>query len=151
MAEEKHIFSVKSVWAGDSDGDGVLETDAGCVAYGRPSQLGGAPSRANPEQLLVEALASCYSITLAVIAEGKRLPITKIEVAAEGDIVRQPDRTLKFTAIRLKPVLTVDSTDESVKQKALAAAHHAEKYCLISKALDCSVEITLEPSIANGS
>lgn len=148
MSEEKHVFQVHSEWNGDSDGGGVLHTEGRTTVYGRPHQLGGEPGRTNPEELLVEAVASCYSITLAVIAERKGLPITKIEVAAEGDVVRQPNKTLKFTAIRLKPVLTVDSTDESVKERALAAAHHAENYCLISKALDCEVEITLEPIIA---
>lgn len=149
MTEEKHVFQAQCVWDGDSDGDGVLNAEGRSTVFGRPHQLGGAPGRTNPEELLVDAVASCYSITLAVIAEGKGLPITRIEVAAEGDVVRQPNKALKFTAIRLKPVLTVDSTDEHVRQRALAAAHHAEKYCLISKALDCEVEITLEPSIAN--
>ena len=148
MADEKHVFHVHSVWNGDSDGDGVLQAEDRAMVYGRPHQLGGAPGRANPEELLTEAVASCYSITLAVMAERKRLPITKIEVTAEGEIIRQPDKSLKFTAIRMKPIITVDSTDESVRQKVLDTAHHAEKYCLISNALKGNVEITLEPSIA---
>ena len=147
MAEEKHVFQVHSVWNGDSDGDGTNETEGRSTVYGRPHQLGGAPGRTNPEEMLTEAVASCYSITLAVIAERKRLPVTKIEVSAEGDVIRQPDKTLKFTAIRLKPVITVNSEDEAVKQKVLDSAHHAEKYCLISNALKGNVEITLEATI----
>ncbi|HEY3411438.1 MAG TPA: OsmC family protein [Armatimonadota bacterium] len=147
MADEKHVFHVHSVWNGDSDGDGDLRMEDREMIYGRPHQLGGAPGRTNPEEMLVQAVAACYSITLAVIAERKRLPITKIEVAAEGDVVRQPNKSLKFTAIRLKPVLTVDSADEGVRQKALDTAHHAENYCLISQALDSELKITLEPSI----
>jgi peroxiredoxin-like protein len=147
MAEEKHVFQVHSVWNGDADGDGVLKVEDRASIYGRPHQLGGAPGRANPEELLTEAVASCYSITLAVIAERKRLPITKIEVSAEGEIVRQADKSLKFTAIRLTAGITVESDDAAVRQKALDSAHVAEKYCLISNALKGNVEITLEPSI----
>lgn len=147
MAEEKHVFEVYSVWNGNSDGDGVLETEGRSTEYGAPHQLGGAPGRTNPEEMLTEAVASCYSITLAVIAERKRLPVTKIEVAAEGDVVRQPDKTLKFAAIRLKPLITVNSDDEAVRRKVLDSAHRAEDYCLISNALKGNVEITLEPTI----
>lgn len=147
MTEEKHTFSVHSIWNGDADGDGCLETEDRQALYGRPHQLGGTPGRTNPEELLTEAVASCYSITLAVIAERKRLPITKIEVTGRGEIVRQPDRTLKFTAIHLTACLSVDSEDGAVHAKALEAAHTAEKYCLISNALKGNVAITLEPTI----
>lgn len=147
MSEEKHVFEVYSIWNGDSDGDGTMETEGRTVPYGRPHQLGGAPGRTNPEEMLTEAVASCYTITLAVIAERKRLPVTKIEVCAEGDVIRQPDKTLKFTAIRLKPSITVNSEDDAVLRKVLDTAHRAEDYCLISNALKGNVEITLEPTI----
>ncbi|HEY3267967.1 MAG TPA: OsmC family protein [Armatimonadota bacterium] len=144
--EEKHVFSLRSEWIGDGDGDGSMSAEDRCFDYGRPASLGGTPGRTNPEELLTAAVASCYTITLAVMAEGRRLPITRIDMEAEGEIIRQPDRSLKFTAIRLKPRITV-AGDETQQKKALDAAHRAEEHCLISKTLRGNVDITLEPVI----
>jgi peroxiredoxin-like protein len=147
MEEERHFFDVNSVWVGDSDGDGKLIADNREMEYGRPASLGGKPGRTNPEELLVESVLACYSITFAILVEKKRLPVSHFEVSAQGEIVRQPDRSLKYTAIHIKPKITLDSTDEAMAKSALDAAHRTDKYCLISNALKGNVEITVAPEI----
>ncbi|NMC82551.1 MAG: hypothetical protein GYA63_06845 [Armatimonadetes bacterium] len=149
MSEEKHVFTVESIWTGDSDGEGTLSCEGRYTDYARPAQLGGPEGKSNPEELLVNAVVSCYSITLAILAERKRLPLERFEVTAEGDVVRQPDKSLKFTAIRLKPRLHLTDASEEIGAKALEAAVKAEDYCLISKALHGNVEITVEPVLAS--
>ena len=148
MNEEKHLFHVDGVWVGGGDGDGELTMDWNAsLAYGRPAQTGGKPGRANPEDLLVSAVVSCYSITLALMAENRHLDIARIAVTAEGELVRQPDKRLKFTAIRLFPQLTLAEDNEANRQKALELAHRAEERCLISNALRGNVEVTVTPMI----
>jgi peroxiredoxin-like protein len=148
MSEEKHLFPLKSVWTGDSDSDGVLKLPWGAkFAYGIPEATGGKPGRSNPEEMLVAAVVSCYSITYAILAEKKRLVVPEIEVEAEGEVVRQPDRTLKFTAIRSKPKITLVDGDEGKRKIALDIAHKAEKYCLVSNAIRGNVEVSVEPEI----
>lgn len=148
MSEEKHYFPVKSVWTGNSDGDGTLTTDWGQIEYGVPPELTGKPGRSSPEQLLVSAVVSCYSITLALLAEKRRLPMTRIEVAATGEVVRQPDRTLKFTRLILRPKMMLEGAGEAQRKMAEDLAHKAEVYCVISKAVRGNVEITVEPEFA---
>ncbi len=147
MDQEIHIFKTSTVWNGDSDGDGIMQSDQISFEYGRPSELGGKPGRTNPEMLLTQSVLACYAITFAILAERKRLPITHFEVSAEGEIVRQPDKTLKFTAIRLKPVIELNSADETQIKSTIDAAHRADKYCLISNALRGNVEISVEPTV----
>lgn len=144
---EVHKFNLESVWTGDSDGDGLLSGPHFRADYGRPEQLGGAAGRTNPEELLVAATVSCYTITLAGMAEGRRLPVSRIDVSAEGELIRGDDRRLKFTAIRLRPRLHTASSDEVQQRKMLDAAHRAEDYCLISQTMRGNVEITVEPEL----
>lgn len=147
MSEEKHLFRVESIWTGNSDGDGHLKGEGFALDYGVPPQLGGKPGRASPEGLLLAALASCYSATLAFLAERRRLPVTRIEIPVEGDVVRQPGGTLKFTVIRLKPRIYVVSDSEAHHNAIIECAHKAEQYCVVSSAIRGNVEITIDPEI----
>lgn len=144
--EETHIFTLESAWTGDSDGSGMLAMEDRYWEYGRPTQLGGEDGRSNPEEMLLGAVASCYSITLAGLAERKGLVLSRLLVRAEGDVVRQPDRSLKFSAIRLHPEITLEE-DESAAAEADRLAHRAEAYCLVSNALRGNVHITVHPRV----
>ncbi len=147
MAEELHTFRLESIWDGGPDGGGTLKGEGGSILFGMPKELGGSGGRANPEELLISAVAACYSITLAILAERRRLPIARIEVAAEGDVVRQLGGTLKFAAIRLKPRITVTGGDEGTRSAVLDSAHKADTYCVISNAVRGSVELSVSPEI----
>lgn len=147
MSEERHLFELQSVWTGNSDGDGTLTTNWGQIEYGVPPDLTGKPGRSNPEEMLTGAVIACYSITLALLAEKKRLPLTRIEVAATGIVTRQPDRLLKFTAIELRPRLHLAGGNEAQIKAAEDIAHKAEVYCLVSRALRGNVEISVTPEI----
>src|SRR3989440_12618074 len=150
MPEEIHEFTIHSVWEGDSDGGGQASGAGGQIAYGLPEGLGGAGGRTNPEELLMSSVAACYSITLAVLAERRRLPITRIETEVEGKVARQPGGTLKFLSIHLKPKITMAGADDAQQTAALDSAHKAEQYCVISNAIRGNVEIGVEPEIVRG-
>ena len=150
MSEEKHCYTLQSAWTGDSDGDGTITTSwGGAVDYGVPADLGGKAGRSNPEEMLLASVTACYSITLSLLAEKRRLPLCRIEVRSEGEVVRQPDKTLKFTAIRLFPRLILKAANEEQQNAAQTMAHKAEVYCVISRALRGNVEMTITPEILN--
>jgi peroxiredoxin-like protein len=149
MTEERHRFTLQSAWYGDSDGDGTLTLDGGSVVeYGVPAALGGKANRTNPEQLLLAAVVACYSITLALLIEKRRLSVEFIETMAEGDVARQPDRSLTFVSIRLRPRLTLPDGDETKRKSLEDLAQRAERHCLVSRALHGNVAITVEPQIS---
>ena len=148
MSEDKHLFRLQSVLEGNSQSTGTIEVEgSGALAFGIPPQFGGQAGRPSPEGLLLSAVTSCYSLTLAILAERRRLPVTRIEVQAEGEVVTQPGGTLKYTAIHLHPKITLDSDDEAQHKSTLDFAHKAEVYCVISSAIRGNVEITVEPEI----
>jgi len=149
MAQETHLFSLESVWTGDSDGEGVLKTGAGELPYGVPPQFGGPEGRVNPEELLLAAVASCYSITLALLAERKRLPLRRVELRLEGEVERQPGGTLRFAAIRIRPRVVLADADDAQLLAAEDSAHKAEQYCVISNAVRGKVQLTVEPEVVS--
>lgn len=147
MPEELHTFTIHGTWIGNIDGDGLMNCAGYDVPFGRPAQMGGKAGRANPEDLLLGAVVACYSLTFAILAERRRLPVAKLEVDAEGDVIRQLGGTLKYVAIRLRPRITLTDGESAQEQTALDSAHKAEQYCLISNAIRGNVEITVEPTI----
>jgi peroxiredoxin-like protein len=147
MADERHTFSVQSTWTGNSEGDGHARAEGWSVEYGVPAGLGGKAGRANPEELLLGAVVSCYCITLAILAERKRLPLDRVEIRSEGEVERQLGGTLKLTAIRLYPTLHAAGADEAQARSLEDAAHKAEQYCVISNAIRGNVEVSVEPEI----
>lgn len=147
MSQETHEFVISSTWTGDPDGDGHMTLTGVGFPYGRPECLGGKAGRTNPEELLVSAVVSCYAITVALLFEKRRLPVTGFEVGATGTIVREANGRLKFTAIELRPRVELKEDDEKMAAAVRDMAVKAEDYCLVSAALHGNVEIAVRPEI----
>lgn len=148
MSGEKHLFQASGIWNGDSDGSGNINADGmEALHYGTPVAFGGVEGRSNPEAMLLSSLIACYSITLALLLERKRLPKGKITVQGIMEVERQPDRSLKITTIRLTPVMALPGLDEAQKTIALDMAHRAENYCIVSRAIKGNVIIEIEPTV----
>ena len=146
MSDKQHIFHLESVFAG---GDGTASSDGGNISYGLPVDFGGQSGRTNPEQLLLASVSACYSLTLAVLAERRKLPFVRVEMEAEGIVSQQPGGTLKYESISLKPKIIMSGADESQLKSITDFAHKAEQYCPISGAIRGQVVMTVEPTIIN--
>ena len=151
MSDETHHFQIDGSWTGDSEsGSGYVAGSTGQIPLDFPVHLGGKEGKANPEELLMQAVAGCYILTLINIAERRKVPISRVDVKAEGDVVRQAGGTLKFVALRLHPRVTLKGADDAQLTIANDLAHKAEQYCTISNAIRGNVQITVEPEIVNG-
>jgi len=103
-----------------------------------PEFRGGLPGVWSPEHLLVASAASCYSVTLAAIAERRDIPLYALNVSGTGHVTGRDDGRFGFVAIELTAALR---TDSGLLEAAEAAAHEAERACLISMALDIPVHV----------
>src|SRR5688572_31867939 len=107
MSEDAHQFQIEGSWTGDSEnGSGYVSGSAGQTALDFPVNLGGKAGRANPEELLMQAVAGCYILTLIAVAERRKVPVSSVAVTAEGQVVRQTGGTLKFVSLQLRPRIT---------------------------------------------
>ena len=92
----------------------------------------------SPEDLLVAAAASCFSVTLVAVAERRELPLHSLHVSATGHLTARDDGRFGFVAIELTAAIR---TDEQVLEAMERAAKHAGRACLVSMALDVPVHV----------
>lgn len=111
-----------------------------------PSDLGGTGNGTNPEELLAASAAACYGITLGIILENRRIPMTSLTVDAEL-LLEQAGVSVKVTSIHLRPVLVLPVDQQVQKETIERAVVQAEKACLVSKTMTGNVEYQLEPQI----
>jgi organic hydroperoxide reductase OsmC/OhrA len=153
-----HRYRSSVSWAGS--------TGVGYDAYGRDHRaatdpptvdlalssdpaFGGTPSRLDPEQLLVTAVASCQLLSFLAVAARARLDVVAYRDEAEA-VMPEDDRPLRLTRIELRPHITVavggpaDVAAVERRVRHLSAVAHRE--CYIANSIRS--EIVIEPTIA---
>jgi organic hydroperoxide reductase OsmC/OhrA len=94
----------------------------------------------SPEDLLVAAVASCYSLTLEAIAVHRGIEFRSVDVRAIGHVTRRAEGRVGFVVIELAVDISVAPGYE---HEAERAAQSAKKACLIAHALEIPVELEL--------
>ena len=112
------------------------------IHFTAPTEFGGLEGRWTPEELLLAAVAGCYTTTLRAIAGGAQFDFTDLQVEASGT-VRKADSGYTFSQIIVRPNLKIGSADE--RERALDLLKRAEKLCLVSRALGTTLKF--EPQL----
>lgn len=98
----------------------------------------------SPEDLFVAAVASCFTLTLAAVAEKGDIPLLDATVTATGHLSHRDDGRFGFIAIEIDASL---ETIPGSEQTARRAARVAEERCLVAQALDVPVHVRVEVSV----
>jgi organic hydroperoxide reductase OsmC/OhrA len=143
--EEIHRFEVGASWSGDALGSGTVALPAGApIAFAGATTLGGSGGKANPEELLLTAVAACFLNTWAIFLKKLGLGYAEPTLRAAGELGKDPAGGFRMQKIVLHvrvpaPLLAARRTDV---EKTLSLA---EKYCIISKIVRAAM--TLEVAI----
>jgi len=131
-------FKVGVAWEGDQITT-VTSADKPDLAVATPPEFkNGVPGVWSPEDLLVAAVASCFTVTMVAVAERRDLPLYGIEVTGTGHLTQRDDGRFGFVAIELTAhIQTAELSVEALSH----AAKYAERACLISMALDVPVHV----------
>lgn len=143
--EEVHRFRVVAWWASGRTGIAKSSSAPNAIHFTSPPAFGGLEGRWTPEDLLLSAVASCFTTTFRAIAEYSKFDYTDLEVEAEG-IVNKVEKGYDFVEISIRPRLTILS--EESRERALHLLDKTKTLCLISRAL--AVTPRLEPSVEIG-
>lgn len=114
-----------------------VETAAGTLRAGLHPAAGGDGSRACSAEMLLEALASCASVTLAAVATALNIPVRGGRVAAHGELdfrgTLGVDRAaaVGFQTIRLDFDLETDAEPEQLAK----LIELTERYCVVLRTL----------------
>jgi peroxiredoxin-like protein len=140
--EKSYSYRVSAHWTmhkrGIVEGESIPRT----INFAAPPEFGGEPGLWTPEHLLLAAVSTCFTATFRAIAEFSKLEFSGLELNAEGTVEKQ-EGGLRFSRILLKPVLVIH--DEKDRERAGRLLEKAERSCLVSRSLACT--ILLEPKI----
>jgi organic hydroperoxide reductase OsmC/OhrA len=101
----------------------------------------------SPEDALVAATASCFSVTYLAVAERRGIPVHDVAVDGVGRMGLGEDGRLGFLGIDLTAHLV---TEPGHEEAAVAAAERAEQGCFVSMALAIPVRLETHVRTAAG-
>jgi len=131
-ASTEHSYRAFAWWGSEKTGLARTDSAPNAIHFTAPPQFGGMQGRWTPEDLLLAAIASCYTTSFRAIAEYSKLKYLDLGVEVEGK-VRKADQGYSFGDFMIRPTLTIeDAKDES---KAARLLEKAKTACLVSRAL----------------
>lgn len=125
------------------DHEAVYSDTTRVEASAAPEFMGNA-ELADPEQLLVNALASCHLLYFLAICEGSGYEVAEYSDEATGLVEKLPQGGFGVSHNKLRPRATFNG-EKQPDAKALQRLHdRAHKGCFIANSITSSVQIELE-------
>lgn len=136
-------FQVELEWSGRGrEGAGRIVTDDLELELSTPAGMGGRGVGTNPEELLVSAVASCFTATLFGVLRRAGLPAASLAVDARGIVSDYPEAA-RFDRIVVSP--TVAGGDPERVHEYEQAASDARDRCFIGHTLSSDVRYDVGP------
>ena len=82
--DQKHKFRVVAWWSSGQNGIAKSDSAPNAIHFTAPVAIGGSEGRWTPEDLLLCAIASCFTTTCRDLAEHSKLEYSDLQVKAEG-------------------------------------------------------------------
>ena len=139
---DEHAYRVAAWWTSGRTGLAKSDSAPNAIHFTAPTEFGGLEGRWTPEELLLAAIAGCYTTTLRAIAGTAQFNFTDLQVEASGT-VRKSESGWNFVQIVVRPNLKISSTEE--RERALDLLKRAEKLCLVSRAIGTTLKF--EPQL----
>jgi organic hydroperoxide reductase OsmC/OhrA len=128
----EHRYRVVAWWNAGKAGSAQSESAPNAIHFAAPPQFGGFEGRWSPEDLLLSAIAGCFTTTFRSLADYSAFDFTDLEVEVEG-IVRKAKSGYEFCEIIIRPKLTIPNSVELSAATQLLQKTNA--LCLVSRAI----------------
>ena len=142
IMSEEHVYRVAAWWTSGRTGLAKSDSAPNAIHFTAPTEFGGLEGRWTPEELLLAAVAGCYTTTLRAIAGTAQFNFTDLQVEASG-AVNKGESGWNFSEIVVRPNLKIASVEE--RERALELLKRAEKLCLVSRAIGTTLKF--EPQL----
>jgi organic hydroperoxide reductase OsmC/OhrA len=139
---ESYQHQVVAWWSSGRTGMAKSNSAPNTIHFAAPPQFGGLEGRWSPEDLLLSAVAGCFTTTFRVLAEYSKWEYLDLQVEALGS-VEKVDSGYSFTRIVVRPLLKI--LGEPERERGLHLLHKANNLCLVSRAL--AVAQAFEPVV----
>jgi len=139
----EYTYRVSAWWTSGRTGLAKCESSPNTIHFSEAAELGGLQGRWTPEQLLLCALAGCFTTTFNDVARSVKFDYTDLEVEIEGSVRRTRATGCNFSEILIRPRLKVHSEDQI--EAGLTLLRRTKSLCMISRAI--TVPQTMEPMV----
>ncbi|ULG71329.1 OsmC family protein [Macrococcus brunensis] len=137
----KHYFEGTAHFSGGYESHGTLETRNMKTAISIPASMGGVEIGTNPDEMLLGAATTCFIISLSVLFERNRIPLTDLKVESKAT-VNKSNGVLTYESIDYIVTILTDAPDS--KQSLLRRfVRKAEESCMITRALKGNVDVNI--------
>jgi len=143
--EEALRFRVVAWWASGRTGIARSSSAPNAIHFTSPPAFGGLEGRWTPEDLLLGAIASCYTTTFRALADNSKLAYTDLQVEVESAIGKA-DTGYNFGRVLIQANLMISREED--RTRAIKLLHKTKELCLVSRAL--SLEQKFEPLVQVG-
>jgi organic hydroperoxide reductase OsmC/OhrA len=140
--KNEHTYRVLAWWNAAKTGSAKTDYAPNVIHFAAPPQFGGLEGRWSPEDLLLCAVAGCFTTTFRALADYSKFEYKDLEVEVEGT-VRKAESGYEFTGIVIRPTLTINNLEERPRVDTLL--EKSKMLCLISRAV--AVPQTFEPRV----
>lgn len=134
----KHIFTSQINWPGGRNAIGKLETGALQEKISIPSVMDGPGVGTNPDEMLLGAASTCYTITLAALLERNEITVLDFKVESEATVSVEKG---VFAYEKIVHDLYLKIDEKVDYDKTYRLAQYAETSCMISRAVQGNVAI----------
>lgn len=140
-----HKYRTVAWWSSGQTGLAKSDSAPNAIHFSAPPEFGGLEGRWTPEDLLLAALASCFTTTFQAIAGYSKFEYTDLQVEVEGT-VSKAESGFRFSEIILRPTLIIQ--DEEKRERALNLLQKTKAACLVSRVFAAAP--ALEPHVEVG-
>lgn len=136
-------ISVDAVWDGGITGNGSLKANHLDTTIAIPTLFRGSGNGADPKDILVASITSCYIATLAFMLESRQLPVEKLTISSRTCISDDEFKIIHYPHV----VLTADTTEQI--RSVHRAIETADEGCSIGKLLKrAGVKIDVQGNVS---
>jgi peroxiredoxin-like protein len=127
-----HKYRTLAWWTSGQTGLAKTDSAPNAIHFSAPPEFGGLDGRWTPEDLLLAALASCFTTTFRALAGYSKFEYIDLQVEVEG-AVSKAESGYSFSEIILRPTVTIQA--EENRDRALHLLQKTKAVCLVSRAL----------------
>jgi organic hydroperoxide reductase OsmC/OhrA len=139
----EYMYRVSAWWTSGRSGLAKCESSPNTIHFSDTAELGGLSDRWTPQQLLLCALAGCFTTTFQQIAHRAGFEYADLEVEIEGYARRNRAAGYSFNEILIRPRLTVLLPDQ--REAGLALLREANSVSMVARTVNAPQ--TLEPIV----
>ena len=144
----KHTFNCTAKFKGGYNGVGTIENRNLKTEISIPKEMNGPDIGTNPDEMLLSAAVTCFTITLSSMFERNHIPLEIDYVDAQATINNE-NQVLTYESIFYN-VYLIGSAQIDVK-RIVRYVKKSEESCMITRALKGNVTVSIKNIYLNNS